>query len=57
MATLDAMQATRLKDIGNDKFKNDEYLEAIEFYTKAIEVCPPAGKGTNIENVQWKWYT
>ncbi|XP_031568313.1 uncharacterized protein LOC116303015 [Actinia tenebrosa] len=53
IATLDEQQAARLKDMGNDKFKNEEYSVAIDFYSKAIEVCPPAKKGTNNE---WKWW-
>lgn len=33
-------QAVKQKEQGNDCFKNGKYDTAIEFYTKAIEICP-----------------
>lgn len=53
--TLDADQSIRLKDIGNDKFKNDEYIDAIELYTKALDVCPPAHRMKKATSDVYKW--
>lgn len=34
-------EAEKLKQDGNEKFKNELFLEAIELYTSALRLCPP----------------
>lgn len=33
-------EAQTNKDSGNNSFKQEKYEEALEFYTKAIRLCP-----------------
>ncbi|XP_013784931.1 tetratricopeptide repeat protein 1-like [Limulus polyphemus] len=33
-------EAQSLKNDGNEKFRNKQYLEAIKFYSKALQICP-----------------
>lgn len=33
-------QALEYKQSGNDLYKHEKYLEALEFYTKALKTCP-----------------
>lgn len=40
-------QAVKHKESGNDCFKNGKYDAAIEFYNKAIEICP-SSKSTDL---------
>lgn len=33
-------ESQKLKQLGNDEFKNEDYLKALDFYTQALRICP-----------------
>ena len=55
LAALDIEKARELKDKGNQKFKENKFDEAVQLYTEALEITPPALRAAEAKDGSRWW--